>query len=93
MSDRIARDCNWSGATQAVTLDISKTFDRAWHAGLLHKLKSYGTVCQIFGLASSFLSNRRLWVLLEEKSSKDFQVNAGVPQRVHSWSCMFPTIH
>ena len=45
MSDRIARDCNWSGATQAVTLDISNTFDRAWHAGLLHKHKSYGTVC------------------------------------------------
>ena len=78
MSNRIARDCNWSGATQAVTLDISKAFDRVWHAGLLHKLTSYGTVCQIFGLASSFLSNRQLWVLLEEKSSKDFQVNAGI---------------
>ena len=31
-----------SGATGTVTLDISKAFDRVWHAGLLHRLKSYG---------------------------------------------------
>ena len=38
VSDRIARAFNRSGATQAVALDISKAFDRVWHAGLLHKL-------------------------------------------------------
>ena len=57
VSDRIARAFNRSGATRAVALDISKTFDRVWHAGLLHKLKSYGISDQIFGLISSFLSN------------------------------------
>ena len=41
-------------------LDISKAFDRVWHAGVLHKLKSYGISGQIFGLISSFLSNRWL---------------------------------
>ena len=40
--DRIARAFNRSGATRAVALDISKAFNRVWHAGLLHKLKSYG---------------------------------------------------
>ena len=40
--DRIARSFNRSGATQAVALDISKAFDRVWHAGLLHRLTSYG---------------------------------------------------
>ena len=45
-------------ATRAVALDISKAFDRVWHAGLLHKLKSYGISGQIFGLISSFLSIR-----------------------------------
>ena len=80
MSDRIARAFNRSGATRAVALDISKTFDRVWHAGLLHKLKSYGISGQIFGLISSFLSNRRLRVVLDGKSSQEYQVNAGVPQ-------------
>ena len=71
---------NRSGATRAVALDISKAFDRVWHAGLLHKLKSYGISGQIFGLISSFLSNRRLRVVLDGKSSQEYPVNAGVPQ-------------
>ena len=63
VSDRIARAFNRSGATRAVcctrsVLDISKAFERVWHAGLLHKLKSDGISGQILGLISSFLSNR-----------------------------------
>ena len=69
-----------SGATRAVALDKSKAFDRIWYAGLLHKLKSYGILGQIFGLISSFLSNRRLRVVLDGKSSQEYPVNAGVPQ-------------
>ena len=78
--DRIARAFNRSGATRAVALDISKAFDRVWHAGLLHKLKSYEIAGQIFGLISSFLSNRRLRVVLDVKYSQEYPVNAGVPQ-------------
>ena len=80
MSDKIARAFNRSGATRAVALDISKAFDRVWHAGLLHKLKPYGISGQIFGLISFFLSNRRLRVVLDGKSSQEYPVNAGVPQ-------------
>ena len=64
VSGRIAWAFNRSGATRAVALDISKAFDKVWHAGLLHELKSYGISGQIFGLISSFLSNRRLRVVL-----------------------------
>ena len=76
VSDRIARAFNMPGATRAVALDISKAFDRVWHAGLLHKLKSYGISGQIFILISSFLSNRQLLVVLDGKSSQEYPVNA-----------------
>ena len=62
-----------------MAVDISMAFDRVWHAGLLHKLKSYGISGQIFGL-SSFLSNRWLRVVLYGKYSEEYLVNAGVPQ-------------
>ena len=80
VSNRLARAFNRSGSTQAVALDIYKAFDRVWHAGLLHKLKSYGISGQIFGLISSFLSNRRLQMVLDGKSSQEYPVNAGAPQ-------------
>ena len=80
VSDRIARAFNRSGSARAVALDISKAFKRVWHAGLLHKLKSYGISGQIIGLISSFLNNRRLRVVLDGKSSQEYPVNAGVPQ-------------
>ena len=61
VSDRIAVAFNnRSGATQAAVLNISKAFDRIWHAVLLHKLKSYGI---------SFFSNRWLSVILNRKST------------------------
>ena len=74
-SDRIAKALNSS-----VALDISKAFDRVWHAGPVHKLKSYGISSQIFGLISSLIRNIRLRVVMDGKSSKKYQVNAGVPQ-------------
>ena len=80
VSDRIARAFNRSGATRVVALDISEAFDRVWHAGLLHKLQSYGISGQIFDLISFFLSNRQLRVVLDGKSSQEYPVNAGVPQ-------------
>ena len=68
VSDRFARAFKRSGATRAIALYIYKVFDSVWHAGLLRKLKSYGISGQIFGLISSFLSNRRLRVVLNGKS-------------------------
>ena len=59
-SDRTTRTFNRFGAIQAVALNMSKAFDRVWHAGLLHILKSYVNSGEVFGLISSFLSNRRL---------------------------------
>ena len=80
VSDRVAKVFDSSRDTQALALDISKAFDGVSHPGLLHKLKFYGIYGQIFGLTSSFLSNRWLQVVLDGKSSQAYPVNAGVPQ-------------
>ena len=94
VSDRIPRAFNRSGATRAVALDISKAFDRVWYARLLHKLKSYGISGQIFGLISSFLSNRRLRVILDGKSSQEYPVNASAPQgSIHGPTLFLPCIN
>ena len=66
--------------TLAVALNISKTFDKVWHAGLLHKLRFYEISGRIFGLISSFLSTRWLRVVLDGKSSQEYLVNAGVSE-------------
>ena len=53
----VESDRNRFGTTQVIALNISKAFDKVWHAGLLHKLKFYGISGHIFGLILSFLSN------------------------------------
>ena len=50
VSDTIVRAFNGYWATRGATLDISKAFERVWHTVLLHKLKSYGILGQIFDL-------------------------------------------
>ena len=80
MSDRIARVFNLARVTQAVALYISKAYNRVWHAGLLHKLRSSGISGRIFGVISSFFSNRQLQVVLDWKSSQEYSVNARGPQ-------------
>ena len=81
VSNRITWTFNRSGATQAVLLDISKAFDRFWHAGLLYKLnKTYRISGQEFGLISPFLGNRQVQVVLDGNSSQVYLINAGVPQ-------------
>ena len=80
MYDRNAIGFDRFVATRVVGLDISKAFERVWHAGLLHKRRFYGISGQTFGLIFSFLSNRRLQVVLDVKSSQEYLVNAGFPQ-------------
>ena len=67
VSNRIAMSFSRSGATGAVAFDMSKAFDRVWHA-YLHKLKSDEISGQVSGLISYFLRNRRLQVVLDGKS-------------------------
>ena len=72
VSDTTTKAFNRTGATRVVALDVSKPFDKVWHAGLLRKLKSYGISGQIFGPISSFLSIKQLEVVLNVKSSHEY---------------------
>ena len=49
---------------RVVFCDISKAFDRVWHAGLIHKLRAAGISGQILKWFVSYLENRKQRVVL-----------------------------
>ena len=53
-------------------LDISKAFYRVWHAGFLHKLKSYGISRQIFSLTLNLGGFFRNCLVLDGKGMGKF---------------------
>jgi hypothetical protein len=60
--------------------DFSKAFDKVWHEGLIHKIKSYGVDSNILNWFSSYLHGRQQRVLINNSSSSLCNVSAGVPQ-------------
>ena len=77
------------GGTRAVALDISKAFDRIWHAGIFHKHRTCWFSGQIFSLNSLFLSNRQSCMVLNGPSSQESTINAEIPQRSIPGSNLF----
>ena len=69
-----------SKETRAVFLDLSMAFDRVWHRGLIHKLRSSGISGNILALLNNFLTGRKHKVVLNGKTSEWKNVLAGVPQ-------------
>ena len=65
---------------RAVFCDISKAFDRVWHAGLIHKLEVAGVTEEALEWSRNYLSNRRQRVVLPGASSDWAYIRAGVPQ-------------
>ena len=75
-----AFDCNPTLDVRSVYLDISKTFDRVWHVGLIYKLKRCGVSGQFLSLVQSFLKDRKQQTVLNGQCSNCGDVLAGVPQ-------------
>ena len=75
-----AFDCNPSLEVRLVFLDISKTFDKVWHEGLLYKIKSMGVSGELYNLLENYLSGRLQRVVLNGQTSLWRPVSAGVPQ-------------
>ena len=65
---------------QMVFGDISKAFDKVWHAGLLFKLKNMGVTEELLAWISNYLCDRQQRVVLQGESSCWADINAGVPQ-------------
>ena len=63
-----------------VFLDISKAFDKVWHAGLLKKLEALGIRNPLLQWFKSYLQDRTQRVVIEGQSSDWRSVNPGVPQ-------------
>ena len=80
ITDRLSRALDFSFDSRAIALDISKVFDRGWHKGLLHKLKSYGISGKALGIIHSLLTGRKMKVVIDGQSSYSHFLNAGVPQ-------------
>ena len=65
-----ASDCNPTLDDRSVYLDISKTFDRVWHEGLLYKMRRCGIYGKLLSLMQSFLAHRKQRTVLNGKTSK-----------------------
>ena len=65
---------------RVVFCDVSKAFDRVWHRGLLHKLKTIGCSEKVTQWFVSYLSGRRQRVVINGQSSEWGFITAGVPQ-------------
>ena len=66
--------------TQSIFFDISKAFDRVWHAGLINKLHAIGIRDNLLNWFKSYLSNRTQAVVIRGETSSYKKIPAGVPQ-------------
>ena len=66
--------------TRAISMDISKAFDKVWHDGLVFKLQCNGIPGSLLDFFVSYLSNRRQRVVLNGIVSDWKEIEAGVPQ-------------
>ena len=73
-------DSDSSLDTKAIFLDLSKAFDKVWHAGLIYKLRSYGITGNVLNLLRNYLDGRKQRVVVNGTWSSWKYVNAGAPQ-------------
>ena len=78
---------------RVVFCDISKAFERMWHAGLIHKLRAAGISGQILKWFVSYLENRKQRVVLPGAESGWNYINAGVPQSSILGPLLFLFLH
>ena len=63
-----------------VFCDVSKAFDKVWHAGLLFKLKKIGIIGKLHDWFVDYLTQRMQRVIIKGQTSEWGEIEAGVPQ-------------
>jgi hypothetical protein len=79
LTDHGPRTTNFQSVSKAaVFLDIEKASDTTWHPGLLYKLPKLHFFSSLMELISSFLSNRKFRVMVEDELStpRDYKQGA-----------------
>ena len=71
---------HWSEMVGCVCLDIEKAFDAVWRLGLQNKLLQIGVHKPLVKWVNSFLSQRSIFVKINNPKSSKFSALAGVPQ-------------
>ena len=80
LRDDIKRAMNTSEATLGILLDYSKAFDTTDHLTLLKKLHRLNFSVQALKLVHSYVSERKQFVQVDDKSSSIKLNNFGLPQ-------------
>ncbi|MEE8341005.1 MAG: reverse transcriptase family protein, partial [Candidatus Neomarinimicrobiota bacterium] len=78
--DRILSIMNSNDIPFSVFMDLSKAFDTLDHHILLEKLRYYGLSDLAMSLLSSYLSDRKQYVVVNDSSSDYSTIVTGVPQ-------------
>ena len=71
---------NPRACVRAIFCDISKAFDRVWHAVLIHKLKSAGISGNLLSWFTNYLTGRKQRVVMSGVQSAWNFISAWVPQ-------------
>ena len=72
-----------------VCRDISKAFDKVWHAGLIYKINRLGLPSCLSRLLISYLNNRHTSVRIQNTLGSPIPLGRGVPQG----GCLSPTLY
>ena len=73
---------NWAAnkISHGLFLDVSATFDKVWHNGLIAKLSQIGIEGNFLETIGSYLASRKQVVVVDGVRSEPLEIKAGVPQ-------------
>ena len=80
LTNQVKRQFSQRKSTLATFFDVSKAYDRVWHARLLCKLKTLGLNGKIFYFIKNLLSQRSICTRIGTTYSSFKNIDMGIPQ-------------